>query len=510
MFVRALLLPLLLAAAVTVGDTQESTQPASSLFDKVFPTFTPSANKAGAVLFGPTIINVETAIAVRYALILATFFYDMLAACDPVALSFFGVKDPIPPAFCRERSDASGKIYAHGILRMLKGEFPQEAALWGDFMKEIGLDPTDETRDQSTPVGWANTIADRHAEYFARDGLNSLGDDTRTNYRQNFADSSGYMPQNPAHLPPDHLYKPLRWQPLTGPADGHGRFATQVHVVPHIGSKIKPLLLSEEEFVTRTVPSPYESPNSENEMSRSDRGTMEKLIDELFETSATLTASRVFLAKFWDNKFASVGFFPGFFSEALNLTLFEEAQNGLGEMIAQWSAIELAWKEKVRHDLVRPTTVIRRLRGGQDVTAYINESVGAGSVSASEWEPIIPIQPHSEYPSASAVLCTASLEHTEFFMRRKVGPNGTIPSFSLNVTSSLAVFRVPEPVQVKFATLAEAAESCGTSRLWAGVHFSPSVGAGNALGSGVGKLAFDHVTDLISGRVPEVCARCMK
>lgn len=507
---RTVLLWLLLATAATLTAAQGSTNTSTSLYDLLYPQLDNQVpNAPGNAIFPPSIFSVETPIAVRYALLVTAFVYDIQAACHPVALSFFGIKDPIPPAFCVVRADARGIIFAYSALRVLEGEFPQEAATWAQYMLSVGVSPKDASVDQSTPVGWGNALGYRHAEFFAKDGLNSLGDVTRTNYKQNFADSSGYTPLNGAHVPADLLKFPLRWQPLIS-SDRHGRFTTQIHVVPHIGSKIKPLLLSEEQFAARTVPSPYERPNSMNGLSRNDRKTMEGLLDELLETSATLTPSRVFYGRWWDNKFTSLGLFPGFYSKAAKFTEWEETKNGFGEMLAQWSAIELAWKEKVRLDLIRPTTMVRRFRSGQNITAYIDDSVGAGVVSGDEWEPLIPVQPHSEYPSASAVLCTASLEHTEVFLRHKLGPNATMPVYSQKFLPSQVTFPLAEPFTAEFATPAEAAKNCGMSRLWAGVHFSPSVPAGEALGTGVGKLAFDHVADLAAGRVPKACARCKK
>jgi hypothetical protein len=79
----------------------------------------------------------------------------------------------------------------------------------------------------------------------------------------------------------------------------------------------------------------------------------------------------------------------------LNFTDFEAASNLLAESIAQHDAILLAWKEKTRHDLVRPPAIIRRLRAGKMVKAFVSSVEGVKDVKAEEWEPLFPVQGRS-------------------------------------------------------------------------------------------------------------------
>lgn len=121
----------------------------------------------------------------------------------------------------------------------------------------------------STPNGVANFFADRFIEYFSNDGWHSLGDVTRDEFRLQFSDSTGYTPKN-AFLPSSKLRRPLRWQPLQFKVDSRGHFASQIHVVPHIGIKAKPLLHSKREFVNKKVPGPYSEPNKRRKLSEKD------------------------------------------------------------------------------------------------------------------------------------------------------------------------------------------------------------------------------------------------
>lgn len=84
-----------------------------------------------------------------------------------------------------------------------------------------------------------------------------------------------------------------------------------------------------------------------------------------------------------------------------------------------------------------------------------------------------------------------------------------IPPYLDVLPANVFPFRLPFNITLSFASNQAAAESCGNSRLSAGVHFRPSVPAGHKIGAGLGKIAYDHVQDLIAGRTPKVCARCL-
>lgn len=460
------------------------------------------------VLFPGSIIGVETPVAVRYAMFITIAAYQIYAACDPVALSFLGTKDTADPAkVCDPLSQLI--VFYQLTYRLIRDEFPVEAAGLAQFLIPLGVNVLDETTDTSTPIGWANVNSVALREYFDNDGWNSLGDETKTYYKFPFQDTTDYQPQNNPLSSPKDLSNPLRWQPLPF-TDFKGRFGHQIHVTPHIGSKVKPLVLSMEDYESRVAPSPYKSPNKSKEIDDDDEKTLRKRINELFAQTRRLNDERIALAYWWDNKFLSLGSMILFFAAELGL---QNTTYGtiapFGEMLAQHDAILVAWKEKRRHDLVRPTTMIRRLLSGQTVNAYRGIGVGNGMIAADEWEPLLQVQPHSEYPSGSAVLCMASIERLQIELEEIVGSNGTIPPFQLNAPPGLVPGSpVDQVITFRFETLEQAAASCGESRLYSGVHFEPSVIEGNKLGKGIGKAAYEHVKDLVEGRVPKNCLRC--
>lgn len=496
---------------VNEASAQNGTATAPTLIEQLQINIDPP-NEAFFLLFPASILSAQTALAVRYFLLVSAARHEITAACQPVILSFFGTKDPIPKKFCNLENFSI--INAYLTHRVLQYQFPAEGAPYGRFLVRLGLDPFNQSRDTQTQIGWANVYAARLLDYFDNDGWNALGDVTRDDFRQQYADSSHYRPQNPAFLPPSKLRRPLRWQPLTAEVDGKGNFASQVHVVPHLASKAQPLVLSRRDLSAKRVSAPYKTPNKKGSIDKADEKTMLNQIQQLLKRSAKLTTKDVALAFWWENKFVSLGIIIPYYQELLQLDFLASNRLFLGEMLAQHDAILVAWKEKVRHDLVRPPTMIRRLLKGRMVRAYKGFGKGVGMVKAEEWEPVVKVQPHSEFPSASAVICKASADHLELALQEFLG-NKTIPAYENTLQPAGHPLAAPNtpidvPVKIKFNTLQEAAESCGESRLKGGVHFQASVPAGYELAEGVGEMAYQHMRDLYDGKIPKNCERCIK
>ncbi|CAN8066863.1 unnamed protein product [Agarophyton chilense] len=467
-------------------------------------------NELLGVLFPIDVLRMETPIAVRYALLIVVSVFEHVSACNPVALSFLGIRHSIPPRFCA--SPLSPLLIERQInYRLLESEFPTEAAQFSTFLQNLGLDPIDNSTDTNTEVGWANVVSKKLVEYFSNDGWNSLGDLSGDDFLAPFEDPTGYIPQNAPTLSPRKLLKPLRWQPLTQQFDNRGRFISQVHVVPHVGALARPLLIRESEFRSRRVAPIYKTPNRRRRIGRKDLKSVNKYIADLFSLSRSITDEQLGLAFWWENKFLSLGVFAGFYGDKLKLSGETLSRLFLGEMMAQHDAVLLAWKEKRRHDYVRPQTLIRRLLKGRKVTAFLGVGKGVGEVSSDDWEPVLKTQPHSEYPSGSAAICSASLEHLQVGLSSpQMNSFGSIPKFEVNLPQGVFLSPFTKNITLSFDTLKEAADSCAFSRLTSGVHFAPSISAGSELTAGIGEAAFKHVSDLFEGRVPEVCARCIR
>lgn len=490
----------------TLSDAQTSDD--SSLIELLTPDFV-TPNEVGALLFPVPLLQSETPIATRVGLLYGVALHEAAAACHPTGLSFLGEREPIAERFCSSRLSRL-LIERQLSYRLWISEFPIDGEPYGRFLDRLGLEPYDITTNRSIERGWANAVANKLVRYFAADGWNSQGDLSKSNYLLEYQDFTGYKPVNPGFLAPNKLIRPLRWQPLTRPSDFRGKFETQVHVTPHIGLTAKPLAISRAQMEERVAPPLYNTPNRRRRLGRHDTKLALTLIEKLFNTSRQVTLEDVLVSYWWNDKFASLGIIFGLYLRIYGLDRLALIQVFLGDMIAQYDAVLVAWKEKRRYDYVRPPTLIRKLLAGKNVTAFRGIGKGVGEVKAEEWEPVLPIQPHSEYPSASAVICTAALEALEAYLKEVVLKDGeAVAPFSFNIQRSRGFFLpVGANVTVTFESLEEAILSCGRSRLTSGVHFEPSVPAGHALGRGIGVIAFRHVRDLYDGKIPENCERC--
>lgn len=499
---------LLLSTAFTGAAGQNTTATAPTLAEVLTISAAPT-NEAVRALFPPSILFAQTPIAVRYSLFTFVGEYEAAAACDPVALSFLGTKDPIPPRLCTP--DNAAIIQSYISLHLVSSEFPVEGRRYAAFLARVGLQPFSMSTDETTAEGWARRSAQRLEAHFKSDGWNSLGDATRADFRNPFEDSINYRPRNPAHLSPDALRFPLRWQPLPFSVDGRGNYAHQRHVTPHLSRRVAPLGLSRRAFRAARVEGPYATPDRRGSLSRGDERVARALLRDMLAATRGLSEEQRAVIAFWDNKFFSLASFAFFYARAYGVSQpLLRARLVLGDMVATHDALLLAWKEKVRHDLVRPTTLVRRLLRGGRVRAWRGAGRGEGGVRAEEWQAAIPVQPHSEFPSASAVLCTAVLEHLQEVLGEVVGGNTTMVPYEVTVTPGVNPLNPARVVVgIRFDSLGEAARSCGVSRLWAGLHFRPAVEAGFTLGKGTGRAAYLHLKDLAEGRVPKNCARCV-
>lgn len=81
----------------------------------------------------------------------------------------------------------------------------------------------------------------------------------------------------------------------------------------------------------------------------------------------------------------------------------------LGHTVAENDDVLLAWKEKVRHDRIRPTSLVQAL-GEFEVTSF------DGTNKASDWVPFVRVMPHAEYPSGYGCLCVALAQYVDEFI----------------------------------------------------------------------------------------------
>jgi len=334
-------------------------------------------------------------------------------------------------------------------------------------------------------------------EYGRNDGwnmygtLNSDGTPCTANCRA-FTDPTGYKPIGPHFKKNSNEFKKRpkqirkRWQPLLED-DGRGYFTRQEHVTPHIGILGKPLVLSREEMKSRGLPKPNFSYNNES------RKVMNRLAD--------LNDEKKMLIEFFDNKIkvavtliGTVVFTGASFEQVLNYVV------GLGA--GDFDALLLAWKEKVTHDRVRPTTYIQNHMGDKTFNTWPGPFSNSNrKIKGKNFEAYTRVMPHSEYVSGSACICQAAYEFTDEWLDKMMGMSNstqiTLPGFPAgSSTVEPGMTPASDIAPMTLNNLLEYRNACGQSRLDGGMHFTNSVPDAYKLCEGVGVAAAMKSFDL--------------
>ena len=207
-----------------------------------------------------------------------------------------------------------------------------------------------------SPFIMGRIVAQQVHEFGKRDGWNMYGDlgsdgsASRFN-KCRYTDPTGYKSTYDAN--DDQLR--YRWSPMLE-ENGAGYFTRQEHVVPHIGTLAQPRLLSRQDINSRMVATPNYN------------YTHEAML--VAQRMANLNDEKKMLIEFYDNKVAVV--FALTQAVAAKGVPFEFILNFLvGTTAASYDSVILAWKEKVEHDLVRPTTWIQDQMSDVDFEVWV-------------------------------------------------------------------------------------------------------------------------------------------
>jgi hypothetical protein len=68
----------------------------------------------------------------------------------------------------------------------------------------------------------------------------------------------------------------------------------------------------------------------------------------------------------------------------------------VGFTAAEHDAVITSWKEKTRYNLIRPTTMVQRLRADDDITTFAGPLKGTATIKGRDFQPYIRVMPHAE------------------------------------------------------------------------------------------------------------------
>ncbi|MCY3572662.1 MAG: vanadium-dependent haloperoxidase [Chloroflexi bacterium] len=365
----------------------------------------------------------------------------------------------------------------HAAYHALASTIPSALPVWREMLTSAGLDPDDASMDANTPQGIGNLAGLGAVAGRLHDGYNQLGD---------YADTTGYAPVNT----PTELRDPARWQP-DRIRKGIGIYSAQQFVTPQMAN-VEPFA----DFDPREirVPAPADSDPANAEAYKAQA-------DEVLAVSANLTDEQKMLAEIFDNKVRAFGASFQVVSRNLGLSISENIIADFLVMLAIHDATIPTWQEKRRWDAVRPFSAIKHLYGDELVTAWGGPGKGTIELPASQWQSYLQEADHPEYPSGSACVCEAQAQA----MRRYTGTDELnwvidFPAGSSRIEPGITP---AQDLQVTIATWSEFSDVCGKSRVWAGVHFWPSISASADVCGAVGDATYEYFAALIDGTAPE-------
>jgi len=425
----------------------------------------------------------DATLVLRFTTIITNGWFDAIAPYHPTAVGVYSNLGRRPANESTDNENINiAAIYAS--YHAFNSLFPARREQWRQWMIDLGLDPDDTSEDLTTPVGIGNVAGKAVVAARENDGMNQLGNmGGQIYHRRAYADYTDYAPQNSAYA----LTNPSRWQPNIV-SDRTGIFRVQQFVTPQLAS------------VT-----PYSYPNPARFRApfpvASQVGNYDEYVAQanaVLEASANLTDEQKMTAEMFDNKIFSLGFSALFASQTHGLSVMEFMQYDFVTNLAAFDTAIAIWQEKRRYDAVRPFSAIAYIYGDQPVSAWGGPGLGTvHDMPANQWTSYLKVADHPEYPSASASFCAAHAESSRLFL----GDNNLGYTVPAPAGSSLVEPGVTPATDIElyFDTWTDFEQRCGLSRHWAGVHFLPSIPAGQNIGKRIGRLAYRFVAEKIAG-----------
>ncbi len=194
------------------------------------------------------------------------------------------------------------------------------------------------------------------------------------------------------------------------------------------------------------------------------------MVKKVYDVTATITEQQKAIALFWDDapngKYLSVlGHWFSVLKQVLDrekTPLIKGAEAYLRLGIAMNDATISCWQGKYEYHVVRPITYIR---------AYMGEP---------NWNTLISTPPHPEYSSAHSTISASA----SYALESSFGKNYAFTDHSYDV-----IGMSPR----SFTSFDAAAKEAGLSRLYAGIHYEPSIEAGYQQGRKVGANVVDKL-----------------
>ncbi len=445
----------------------------------------------------------DPSVSFRYVTLILNVGYDASAPYHPTAVGVYSNIENRPVAEYADDENINVAVM-HALYHLALELDSNKKDRWDEMLTRIGLDPTDRrgldldcstTQTISDPVVIGNFAGKCVIEGRQNDGFNYGNTYSYSGTYPIIPSTVNYTPVNTA----TNLVDPSKWQP---------QLVTK-HNTQFVQQFVTPQWANTEPYAIGFNPRDIRTPSPVNSDYANNMAGYKAQADEVINAVAGLTDEQKMIIEYFDNKAREVLFFPAV--EAIN------PETGMPHRtadffrldfmlhIAQFDAGIFTWQEKAIHDAVRPITAIQTIYGDQMIRTFNGQMV-----SGNDWTSYADVGDHPEYPSATACFCAAQAAAWKQYH----GGSDTIPTFQHPLLGPVPGFTgvlpagssIYEPditpqnnVTVNFDTWSDYVDTCGESRIWAGLHFRDAVDASIEVCDDIGNLAFAYFDTLLDG-----------
>ncbi|TBN00469.1 phosphatase PAP2 family protein [Hyunsoonleella flava] len=367
---------------------------------------------------------------------------------------------------------------SYAAFRAMNEYYYSDKKLFEDFMRELGLDPSNESLDPNTPEGIGNLAAKAVIEARKGDGANQYGEEDGSDGKPYF-NYVGYEPVNSA----DKNVDANRWQPKYF-SDGKGGTFAPGCLTPY-WDKVKPIALkSGGQF----RPGPPPMIGSEQ---------LEKEVQEVIEMQANLTDYQKALVEFMRDGPQSVqqaGHWLKFAQDVSrrdNHTLDQDVKMYFYNQVVAMDAFIASWDSKMFYDYARPYALVHEYYQNQKIKAWGGEGKGMIEMDGKQWRPYSPetflCPPFPSYVSGHSTISGGCGEALKIWTGSdEFGSSAELVAGAMTEPDNLG-----DTVTLEFPTFTETAEMAGISRVLGGYHIQADNVAGLELGRNVAKEVWE-------------------
>lgn len=365
----------------------------------------------------------------------------------------------------------------------LKDLYPESRVAIDAALRRFGHNPAQAVASRTSAAGIGVLVAENLCTHKHADGANQLGDEVGSS-GEPYSDYTHYAPANP----PDRIFDPDRWQPITFRRDDGSTFAPGF-LTPH-WYRVEPFALSR--------PDQFRAP--EPPRVGSDRLRAE--IDEVLAYNAGLSDEDKAIVEFMRDGPGSTGQSGHWLRFAQDLSRRDgyglDADVKLFFQVGQCAhdAFIASWDSKRYWDTSRPWTLVRHYYGDRIIRGWGGPGRGTIELPGSDWYPYSPYifvsPPFPSYVSGHSTVSAACAETLRLF----TGSDRLEVELVRHPGEITEPGSIGEDVTLWLPSLTQTAEMAGISRIMGGYHIQADNIEGLKMGRSVGQLVHERSQDL--------------